>query len=114
MAELNGRAVLNDSDAVLKIRMVYVDSSIEPKLLSDLNDAAEACNTKIYDQSDIQVSVSDIIKQKRNDVLENHGKDLPNFKYMLVFDFAERNLATSLKHDQIFDHVFAVKSILQR
>ena len=100
----------------MNVQMIYVDSSIDEDHVEKLREAAKDCNAKFQIQENVELELSNIIKEKRSSILQyqqsktDHQK---TFKFLLVFHFAERTLATSLKHDQIFDihatHFFFLK-----
>ena len=88
MAYLNGQANVEGSDNV-KLRMVFSDSSTSDHQLQELQQAAELCGAKFYNEDDAEFQLSIIIKMKQRKLQDADSKD--QFKFVLVSDFVLNN-----------------------
>ena len=73
-------------DAVMNVRKVYVDSSIDNEVQSKLKVAAEACGASIdITKNNIESDLSGIINQKMNTIFkEDDSTENKGFKFVLI------------------------------
>jgi len=114
-AELNGRAKLKKDDLIMKVRMVYIDSSVDDKQQKKLKDAGKACHVDVHVKDTLESELSYIVGQRRSKLLQNGSTNSKeSFKFLLEFDYADRTLVDALRHEKVFNNIFEVKNILQQ
>jgi len=111
VAELEGRKRLK-AIHVIGILGVYVDCSVNKSELEELKTAANACGVPVPTQvQGLENSVSDIISTKAGKRSLDEDQAKSSFKFVLVFNFAERTLDAALKHDRVVTRPLLAKLI---
>ena len=119
VAEIDGRKGLQDSSCIIALQAVYVDGSVPDEEVTRLRSAGGAStDDKLWPQvqEKLQDQILSVISKKTQTLWTNSNEKTNevkstqctttndnSYKFVLVFNYADRSLDAALRHDRISD-----------